>query len=52
MGCAGGGDSLITLPVEQDAVDSASYDSYRQEKHDVHNFSGLLLDCFLQQHWR
>lgn len=30
VGCAGGGDSLITLPVEQEAVDPASYDSYRQ----------------------
>eukprot|EP00903_Cladosiphon_okamuranus_P006582 g6430.t1 len=28
VGCAGGGDSLITLPVEQDVVDPASYDSY------------------------
>ena len=29
VGCAGGGDSLITLPVEKDAVDPASHDSYR-----------------------
>lgn len=35
MGCAGGGDSLITLPVEQDVVDPASFDSYRQERTDV-----------------
>ncbi|CAM9513569.1 unnamed protein product [Pylaiella littoralis] len=28
VGCAGGGDSLITLPVEEEAADPASYDSY------------------------
>ncbi|CAM9620742.1 unnamed protein product [Ectocarpus fasciculatus] len=28
VGCAGGGDSLITLPVEQEAVDPASYESF------------------------
>ena len=32
VGCAGGGDSLITLPVEQDVVDPESFDSYRQER--------------------
>lgn len=29
VGCAGGGDSLITLPVEQDVVDPDSFESYR-----------------------
>eukprot|EP00752_Nemacystus_decipiens_P004012 g3675.t1 len=28
VGCAGGGDSLITLPVERDVVDPNSFDSY------------------------
>ena len=31
-GVRGGGDSLITLPVEQDVVDPESFDSYRQER--------------------
>lgn len=33
VGCAGGGDSLITLPVEQEAVDPASFESFRQAKY-------------------
>lgn len=29
VGCAGGGDSLITLPMERETVNPALYSSYR-----------------------
>ena len=28
IGCAGGGDSMITLPVQQEALDASSADAY------------------------
>lgn len=34
MGCAGGGESLITMALEEEVVDGAGYETYRQGKMD------------------